>query len=87
MRRIALARSGLSQGMHQHPDNTGNLPGQEGRDCISDLRVLLCPVSRKIVVVRKCLQASSFPDGQTPTLCRIMMNEVMPILGYMGNHR
>lgn len=87
MRRIASVRSALLQGMHQRLDNAGNLSRKKGGDRIADLRVLFCPVSREEVVVRKCLQAGGLTDGQAPALGRVMMNEVMPVLGYMGNNR
>jgi hypothetical protein len=57
-----------------------NLPGEVGRDGISNLDILLGPVSLEQIIVRKCLKSRRFSDGETAALQRIRVNEVVPVL-------
>src|SRR3546814_15746834 len=54
-----LARSAVQYVCHQ----LGDLPGEQRRNGVADLHILLRPVALEEVVVRKGLQSGSFPDG------------------------
>ena len=57
--------------------------GQEGRDGISNLLVLLRPWPLKKVIIGKRLYTGRLTNRETPTLFRVIMDKVMPIFGYM----
>ena len=71
------------EGPEHVPEPIGYLLGQEWRDCVSNLNVLLAPVTLEEIVIGKRLKAGSLPDGQAPTLSRIRMNVIVSILGDM----
>src|SRR5690606_27409033 len=61
---------------------------QQGRNSITHLMELLGAGSKEKVVVGESLQTRRLPHSQTAALFCIIVNEVVPILGYMaGNGR
>ena len=44
------------------------------------LRVLLSSSSFEEVVIREGLQPRGLPDGEAPTLSRVLVDEIMPVL-------
>jgi hypothetical protein len=59
---------------------------KQWRDRISDLMELLGSVTHKKIVVREGLKSRRFPYGETSTLQRIWMDEVVTILRYVACH-
>ena len=63
-----------------------DLVGQQRRHGVADLMELLRTVSLKEVIVRKGLKPCGFSHGQTATLRRIVVNEVVTVLGDVTGH-
>jgi hypothetical protein len=63
------------------PHNLRNLAGEERRNRVPDLAVLIRSCAFEKVVVRKRLEPSGFADGEAPALKRVWMNEIVPVLG------
>ena len=71
--------------LQQSEDNFSDFPGQEWRDSISHLVILLRTIALEKVVVGERLQACCLPNRQAPALGGLGMNVVVPILGNMGH--
>ena len=65
-------------------DKRCNLPGKERRHCISNLHILLGPISKEEIIIREGLQASGLTHRQATALQRVGMDEVVPVLGDMA---
>ena len=61
-----------------------NLVCQIWRNRISNLNILLRPVTDEVVVIGKCLNSCCLPDCQASALIGIIVNEVVSILGNMA---
>src|SRR4051812_41648885 len=67
-------------------DDVGNLPSEQRRHGISNLSVLFRSWPLEKIIVGKSLQARSLPNGQASALARVVMNEVMAVLGNVGSN-
>ena len=72
--------------LEQLENDIGQLSGEEWGNGIADLVVLLRLVPLKEVIVGKRLKSRRLADGQRSTLRRIVMNEVVTILGDVAGH-
>ena len=63
------------------PQGSSDLIRKIRRDGIADLDVLLRAAAVEEVVVRERLKTGHFPDGEATALARIVVNEVVAILG------
>lgn len=71
---------------HEVRNNDCYLFRQERRDGIADLCVLLRPVALKKIVVREGLQACNLSNGKAPALGWVGVDEIVSILGHVGDH-
>ena len=65
-------------------DDFGDLPGEERRNRVTNLSVLIGHPAFKKIIVRECLQPGRFPHTQAAALFRIIVDVVVPILSNMG---
>ena len=70
----------------QSRNYVGDLERQKRRDGIANLMILPSPAAVKKVVVRKSLKSRSLPHRQRSTLCRVRVDEVVPILGDVAGY-
>ena len=68
-------------------DDRRDLLGEPRRNCVADLCVLFRAIALEKVVIRKRLKTGGLSHRQAATLGRIGMDEVMPVLGDMGDNR
>lgn len=61
--------------------------GEEGRDGISDLDILLGAVAAEQIVVREGLKSSRFPNREASALHWIRVNKVVSVLADMACDR
>ena len=68
-------------------DDRRDLPGEPRRNCVANLCVLFRAIALEEVVIRKRLKAGGISHRQAATLGRVGMDEVMPVLGDVGDNR
>ena len=62
-------------------DYTSDLSGEQRRNGIANLDILLGSATAKQIIVRKCLQACGLTYCETSTLCSVVMDVIVSIFG------
>jgi hypothetical protein len=67
--------------------DSGNLSRQQGWNGVTNLRVLLSPITAEKVVIRKGLKPRGLSNCQASALVRLVMDIVMPVFGHVAHYR
>src|SRR5205823_483022 len=68
-------------------NDMGDLAGKQRWYGVADLLVLGRPAPGEEIVVGECLQSGCLADGKAAALCRVRMDEVVPVLGDVRRDR